>query len=143
MRKSWHRGSQALPTGEQDHINIKSDKLWNNHTQKMSCTLHVNVHVMQTVDPDADTAVVCTDGVCRLVPVASLKRGSAPTVQARSHSMPNGRPSGSQSGSSARQRTQSARRFDIESADSDDAGETNVHAVGLLCSMCGHVSAHS
>ncbi|DBB09212.1 TPA: hypothetical protein ACH3X3_007798 [Trebouxia sp. C0006] len=76
----------------------------------------------KTVDPDADTAVVCTDGVCRLVPVASLKRGSTPTVQARSQSMPNGRPSGSHSGSSARQRTQSARRFDIESADSDDDG---------------------
>ncbi len=85
--------------------------------------LHVNVHAMQTVDPDADTAVVCTDGVCRLVPVASLKRGSTPTMQARSHSMPNGRPSGSHSGSSARHCTQSARRFDIESADSDDDGE--------------------
>lgn len=83
----------------------------------------MNVLAMQTVDPDADTAVVCTDGVCRLVPVTSLKRGSRPTVLARSHSMPNGRPSGSQSGSSARQCTQSARRFDIESADSDDDGE--------------------
>ena len=86
---------------------------------------------MQTVDQDADTAVVCTDGVCRLVPVASLKRGSTPTVQARSRSMPNGRPSGSQSGSSARQRTQSARRFDIESADSDDDGEAMF--IMLLC----------
>ena len=86
---------------------------------------------MQTVDPDADTAVVCTDGVCRLVPIASLQRGSTPTVQARSHSMPNSRPSGSQSGSSAQQRTQSARRFDIESADSDDDGKAVL--IMLVC----------
>ncbi len=120
-----------MPTGKQSRMSIKADKLWDNHTQKKSRTLYVNVHVMQTVDPDADTAVVCTDGVCRLVPVASLKRGSMPTVQARSHSMPNGRPSGSQSGSSARQRTQSARRLDIESADSDDDGEAMF--VMLVC----------
>ncbi|KAL0035255.1 hypothetical protein WJX79_008828 [Trebouxia sp. C0005] len=105
----------------------------------------------KTVDPDADTAVVCTDGVCRLVPVTSLKRGSRPTVLARSHSMPNGRPSGSQSGSSARQCTQSARRFDIESADSDDdgidveVGRLSNHAGedGTVCSQAEVVSRSS
>ena len=44
-----------------------------------------------------------------------------PNVQARSHSMPNGRASGSfRSGSNGRLHTQSARQLDVEAADEDD-----------------------
>ena len=84
---------------------------------------------MQTVDPHTDTAVVCADGVCRLVPSGSLKRNSTPTVQPRTQSMPSGRSSGLQSGKIAQQRSQSARRLDVESADSDDEDGKAVHWV--------------
>ena len=84
---------------------------------------------MQTVDPHTDTAVVCADGVCRLVPSGSLKRNSTPTVQPRTQSMPSGRSSGLQSGKTAQQRSQSAQRLDVESADSDDEDGKATHWV--------------
>ena len=44
--------------------------------------------VVQPTDPGSGVAVVCADGVCRLVRASTLEHGSDLSVHPRSHSMP-------------------------------------------------------